>query len=257
MKIDILTLFPEMFEPLNKSILGRAQKNGILTINTVNIRDFSLDKHKKCDDYAFGGGAGMLMMPQPVCDAFDNIDPDRQAFRVYMSPKGRLLNQTLVKELAAKKHLIVLCGHYEGVDQRALDLNIDMEVSVGDFVVTGGEIPALLLIDSVSRYVDGVLGSDESTKEETFTDNLLEYPQYTRPAVFRGLSVPQVLLDGNHKEIEEWRKSQSVKLTKQLREDLAKDNTAIAEYENNQRIKAEKQRLKELKKLKYKPKEEA
>lgn len=250
MKIDILTLFPEMFAPLNSSILGRAQKSGALAVNAVNIRDFSLDKHKRCDDYAFGGGAGMLMTAQPICDAFDFLDANKQAFRIYMSPKGQLLNQTLVKQLAKKKHLIVLCGHYEGVDQRALDLNIDMEVSVGDFVVTGGEIPAMLLIDGVSRYVEGVLGSQQSTKEETFTDNLLEYPQYTRPAVFRGMSVPQVLLEGNHKEIEEWRISQSVALTKQLRQDLAKGNKVIAEYEANQRKKAEKLKRKAAKKQK-------
>ena len=201
MKIDVLTLFPQMFSALNESILGRAQSKNLININVVNIRDFSADKHKKCDDYTFGGGAGMVMMPQPVCDAFDSLDITDDTLRIFMSPKGKKLDQQLVKELSEKKHLVLLCGHYEGVDQRALDLNIDMEVSIGDYVLTGGELPAMVLIDAVSRHIPDVLGSSESAKDESFSDNMLEYPQYTRPQVFRGLEVPPVLLSGNHKKI--------------------------------------------------------
>jgi len=222
MKIDILTLFPGMFSCLNESILGRAQEKNLLEINVVNIRDFSKDKHKKCDDAPFGGGAGMVMMAQPICDAFDSLDITEDTCRIYVSPKGKRLDQNLVKELAQKKHLVLLCGHYEGVDQRALDLNIDMEVSIGDYVLTGGEIPAMVIIDSVSRFVPEVLGSAQSAEDESFSDNLLEYPQYTRPQNFRGLEVPQILLSGNHGKIDEWRYNQKVEITKQKRPDLFK-----------------------------------
>ena len=222
MKIDILTLFPGMFSCLNESILGRAQEKNLLEINVVNIRDFSKDKHKKCDDAPFGGGAGMVMMAQPICDAFDSLDITEDSCRIYVSPKGKRLDQNLVKELAQKKHLVLLCGHYEGVDQRALDLNIDMEVSIGDYVLTGGEIPAMVIVDSVSRFVPEVLGSAQSAEDESFSDNLLEYPQYTRPQNFRGLEVPQVLLSGNHGKIDEWRYNQKVEITKQKRPDLLK-----------------------------------
>jgi len=222
MKIDILTLFPGMFSCLNESILGRAQEKNLLEINVVNIRDFSKDKHKKCDDAPFGGGAGMVMMAQPICDAFDSLDITEDTCRIYVSPKGKRLDQNLVKELAQKKHLVLLCGHYEGVDQRALDLNIDMEVSIGDYVLTGGEIPAMVIVDSVSRFVPEVLGSAQSAEDESFSDNLLEYPQYTRPQNFRGLEVPQILLSGNHGKIDEWRYNQKVEITKQKRPDLLK-----------------------------------
>jgi len=222
MKIDILTLFPGMFSCLNESILGRAQEKNLLEINVVNIRDFSKDKHKKCDDAPFGGGAGMVMMAQPICDAFDSLDITEDSCRIYVSPKGKRLDQNLVKELAQKKHLVLLCGHYEGVDQRALDLNIDMEVSIGDYVLTGGEIPAMVIVDSVSRFVPEVLGSAQSAEDESFSDNLLEYPQYTRPQNFRGLEVPQILLSGNHGKIDEWRYNQKVEITKQKRPDLFK-----------------------------------
>ena len=222
MKIDVLTLFPQMFSALNESILGRAQSKNLININVVNIRDFSADKHKKCDDYTFGGGAGMVMMPQPVCDAFDSLDITDDTLRIFMSPKGKKLDQQLVKELSEKKHLVLLCGHYEGVDQRALDLNIDMEISIGDYVLTGGELPAMVLIDAVSRHIPYVLGSSESAKDESFSDNMLEYPQYTRPQVFRGLEVPPVLLSGNHKKIDEWREEQKKKITLQNRPDLLK-----------------------------------
>ena len=222
MKIDILTLFPGMFSCLNESILGRAQEKNLLEINVVNIRDFSKDKHKKCDDAPFGGGAGMVMMAQPICDAFDSLDITEDSCRIYVSPKGKRLDQNLVKELAQTKHLVLLCGHYEGVDQRALDLNIDMEVSIGDYVLTGGEIPAMVIVDSVSRFVPEVLGSAQSAEDESFSDNLLEYPQYTRPQNFRGLEVPQILLSGNHGKIDEWRYNQKVEITKQKRPDLLK-----------------------------------
>ena len=220
MRIDVLTLFPEMFSALDHSILGRATRKGLLDINVVNIRDFSKDKHKKCDDYPFGGGAGMVMMAQPVCDAFDSLGLDGDVMRIYMSPKGRKLTQSLVKELSAYRHLVLLCGHYEGVDQRALDLNIDMEVSVGDYVLTGGELPAMVLIDAVSRYIPDVLGSEQSTVDESFSDNLLEYPQYTRPQNFRGLDVPEVLVSGNHQKVDEWREKLKLEITMKNRPDL-------------------------------------
>ncbi|MBR2030101.1 MAG: tRNA (guanosine(37)-N1)-methyltransferase TrmD [Clostridia bacterium] len=222
MKIDILTLFPNMFSCLNESILGRAQEKNLLEINVVNIRDFSKDKHKKCDDAPFGGGAGMVMMAQPICDAFDSLDITEDTCRIYVSPKGKRLDQNLVKQLAQKKHLVLLCGHYEGVDQRVLDLNIDMEVSIGDYVLTGGEIPAMVIVDSVSRFVPEVLGSAQSAEDESFSDNLLEYPQYTRPQNYRGLEVPQILLSGNHGKIDEWRYNQKLEITKEKRPDLLK-----------------------------------
>ncbi len=222
MKIDILTLFPNMFSSLNESILGRAQEKNLLEINVINIRDFSKDKHKKCDDAPFGGGAGMVMMAQPICDAFDSLDITEDTCRIYVSPKGKRLDQQLVKELAQKKHLVLLCGHYEGVDQRALDLNIDMEVSIGDYVLTGGELPAMVIVDSVSRFVPEVLGRAESAEDESFSDNLLEYPQYTRPQSYRGLEVPQILLSGNHGKIDEWRYNQKLEITKEKRPDLLK-----------------------------------
>lgn len=220
MKIDILTIFPEMFDCLRISLLGKAAENDIISINAVNIRDYSKDKHLKTDDYTFGGGAGMLMMPQPIHDAFLAADPDRKAKRIYMSPKGKKLDQSLVKKLAKEEHLVLLCGHYEGVDQRILDLDVDCEISIGDYILTGGEIPAMVLVDAVSRYVPNVLGSSLSTEEETFENDLLEYPQYTRPQVFEGMEVPSVLVSGDHKKIADWRREQSEKLTRRLRPDL-------------------------------------
>ena len=229
-QIKILTLFPEMFSPLQSSIIGKAREKGIIDISVLNLRDFSKDKHKRCDDYAFGGGAGMLMMAQPICDAIDFLDPNREARRIYLSPKGKTLTQEKVRQLAQTPNMIFLCGHYEGVDQRAIDLEIDEEISIGDYVLTGGELPAMVLVDSLCRYVDGVLGSDQSTMEETFCENLLEYPQYTRPAEFRGVKVPEVLLNGNHKDIQLWRRRQQVEATIAIRPDLAKNNEAIKEY---------------------------
>lgn len=224
MKIDILTLFPEMFAPLKTSIIGKAVDGGILDIRITDIRQYTLDKHHKCDDYPFGGGAGMVMMPQPIFAAVNAVDPERKSLRIYMSPKGKTLNMPIVKRLAGEnRDLLLLCGHYEGVDQRVLDLCFDEEISIGDYVLTGGELPAMVLVDSVARYVDGVLGSESSVKEETFSENTLEYPQYTRPQVFEGISVPEVLLSGHHANIEKWRKQQSAELTKRLRPDLLED----------------------------------
>ena len=224
MKISILTLFPEMFTPLASSIIGKAVERGILNINIVDIRRYSLDKHHKCDDTPFGGGAGMVMMPQPIFDAVKAVDPEHKCKRIYMSPKGKTLNMDTVKSIAAEnRDLLLLCGHYEGVDQRVLDLCFDGEISIGDYVLTGGELPAMVLVDSVARYIDGVLGSDESVSEETFSNGLLEYPQYTRPQVFEGLSVPEVLLSGHHANIDKWRQNQSVELTKKLRPDLTEE----------------------------------
>ena len=220
MRIDVLTLFPEMFEPIKQSIISRATKTQKLAINVVNIRDFSKDKHKKCDDYTFGGGPGMLMMVQPIYDAITSIEGYESALKIYLSPKGKVFNQTESKRLSKHNHLILLCGHYEGVDQRVLDLLIDEEISIGDYVLTGGELPAMVLIDSVSRLVDGVLGGEESAEIESFEDNLLEYPQYTKPREFMGLSVPEVLLSGDHGKIAKWRKEQAENLTKERRPDL-------------------------------------
>ena len=221
MKIDILTLFPEMFTPLKTSIIGRAVDSGKLELNIHDIRLYTLDKHKKCDDTPFGGGAGMVMMPQPIASAIDAIDPQHQALRIFMSPKGKTFNQKTVLEYAQKERLLLLCGHYEGVDQRVLDLYIDEELSIGDFVLTGGEIPAMAVVDAVSRYVDGVINV-ESLKQESFTGGMLEYPQYTRPAEFMGLKVPDVLVSGNHQEVDKWRYQQSLEITKKNRPDLLK-----------------------------------
>ncbi len=192
MKIDVLTLFPEMFSSINQSIIGKAIENNLIEINLINIRDFSKDKHKKVDDTPYGGGAGMVMKPDVVYDAFNSIKKEKDAKTIYLSPKGNVLNQDKVKELSKSSHLILLCGHYEGIDQRVLDEIVDEEISIGDYVLTGGELPAMVVIDSVSRYIDGVI-SKESVMEESFSDGLLEYPQYTRPEIFLNKPVPEVL----------------------------------------------------------------
>ena len=220
MKFDVLTLFPEMFEPLNSSIIGRAKEKNLIQINLINIRDFSRDKHKKVDDTPYGGGAGMVMMPDVVYDAYKSIE-DKNAKVIYMSPQGKKLTQEKVEKLAKEKHLIILCGHYEGIDQRVIDKIVDEEISIGDYVLTGGEIPAMVLIDSVSRYNSGVI-AEESIEEESFANGLLEYPQYTRPEVFEGVKVPEVLLSGNHANIEKWRKEKALEITKLKRPDLLK-----------------------------------
>ena len=220
MKFDVLTLFPEMFEILNQSIIGKAIEKDLIDINVINIRDFSKDKHKKVDDTPYGGGAGMVMKPDVVYDAYQSVK-DANAKVIYMSPQGKPLNQKKVEELSKENHFIILCGHYEGIDQRVLDKIVDEEISIGDYVLTGGEIPAMVLIDSVSRYVEGVLKED-SIKEESFSNGLLEYPQYTRPEVFEGMKVPEVLLSGHHENIEKWRKEKSLEITKKKRPDLLK-----------------------------------
>ena len=223
MRIDILTLFPEMFEPLKQSILGRALENDLFELNLINIRDFSLDKHKKVDDYVFGGGDGMLMTPQPLYDAIMFVKKEN-SYVVYMSPKGSVLNQEKVKNIAKSiEHLIIVCGHYEGIDERIIELCIDEQISIGDYVLTGGELPAMVLVDSVLRYIPEVLGNETSMEDESFKDNLLEYPQYTRPREFMGLTVPEVLLNGNHKEIEKWKLEQKILETKKYRPDLIKN----------------------------------
>ena len=218
MQFDVLTLFPEMFDVLNQSIIGRAKEKELINVNLINIRDFSNNKHKKVDDTPYGGGAGMVMQPDVVYDAYKSVR-DEKAKVIYMSPQGNKLNQKKVEELSKQEHLILLCGHYEGIDQRVIDKIVDEEISIGDYVLTGGELPAMVLIDSVSRYVEGVL-KDDSTKEESFSQGLLEYPQYTRPEIFEGQQVPEVLLSGHHENIDKWRRKQSLKITLNKRPDL-------------------------------------
>ncbi len=220
MRFDVLTLFPEMFEPVKQSILGRAEEKEKLEINLINIRDFSKDIHKHIDDTPYGGGKGMVIKPDVVYDAYNSIKDKENAKCIYMSPQGKVLNQKKCIELSKEEHLIILCGHYEGIDQRVLDKIVDEEISIGDYVLTGGELPAMCLIDSVSRYIPGVL-SEGSTDEESFSNgNLLEYPQYTRPEEFEGMKVPEVLISGNHKKIAEWRKEKSLEITNKKRPEL-------------------------------------
>lgn len=218
MKFDVLTLFPKMFEPLKQSILGKANEKGLIDINLINIRDFSKDKHKKVDDTPYGGGAGMVIRPDVVYDAYESIK-DKDAKVIYMSPQGKTLNQQKVEELSKQEHLILICGHYEGIDQRVLDKLEVEEISIGDYVLTGGELPAMVLIDSVSRYIDGVI-TKESIEEESFSNNLLEYPQYTRPEEFMGMKVPDVLISGHHENIRKWRYEKQLEITKNKRPDL-------------------------------------
>ena len=221
MKFDVLTLFPEMFEPLSQSIIGRAQKKGLININVVNIRDFSKEKHKKVDDTPYGGGAGMVMMPDVVYDSYMSIPHKENAKVIYLSPKGKKLDQEKVKQLSKLDHIILLCGHYEGIDQRVLDEIVNEEISIGDYVLTGGELPAMVLIDSVCRYVEGVINA-ESIEEESFSNGTLEYPQYTRPEIFNGHKVPEVLISGHHEKIKKWREEKSLEITKNKRPDLLK-----------------------------------
>ena len=220
MKFDILTLFPEMFEGIKYSIIGKALEKELIDINIVNIRDFSKDKHKKVDDTPYGGGAGMVLKPDVVYDAYSSVKSNN-AQVIYLSPKGKTLNQEKVKKLAKENHIILLCGHYEGIDQRVLDEIVDEEISIGDYVLTGGEIPAMVLIDSVSRYVEGVI-TKESVEEESFSNGLLEYPQYTRPEIFLDKKVPEILLSGHHENIKKWREEKSLEITRHNRPDLLK-----------------------------------
>ena len=222
MKIKVLTLFPEAYQGLTVGILQKALDAEKFSLEVFNIRDFSEDKHKKCDDYPFGGGAGMLMTPQPIYDCVQAADPEHKAKRIYLSPKGETLSQKKVLSLSKEEELLFLCGSYEGVDQRVIDLCIDEELSIGDYVLTSGDLPCMVIINAIARYVDGVLGSEESTEEESFAAGLLEYPQYTRPQEFRGLRVPDVLVSGNHAEVAKWRRERQLELTKKLRPDLLK-----------------------------------
>lgn len=221
MKIDVLTLFPEMFTAVTSSILGKAGEKGILDIKLTNIRDYSVDKHNKADDYPFGGGVGMVMLADPVFRAMDAIHAKGKR-AVYMSPRGKILDQKKIQELAEEEELVILCGHYEGVDQRILDYWSMEEISIGDYVLTGGELPAMVLIDSVARMIPDVLSSSHSTFDESIYSGLLEYPQYTKPREYEGLQVPDVLVSGNHKLIRLWKLEQSLKLTKERRPDLFK-----------------------------------
>ena len=221
MRFDVLTLFPEFIESYcNFSIMKRAKEGEVFTLNTVNPRDFTEDKHKKVDDYPYGGGAGMLLMPQPFVDAYDSVEKLENSITVMLSPQGEPLTENLVLDLAKYDQIIMLCGHYEGFDERIREIIKPKELSIGDFVLTGGELPALCLIDSVSRKIDGTLGKIESAEDDSFSNGLLEYPQYTRPRDFRGYKVPEVLLNGNHKEINEFRNAAQIERTKQRRPDL-------------------------------------
>ena len=223
MRFDILTIFPEMvMNSLSESVIGRAIRAGIIEVNAINIRDFTLDKHKRTDDYPYSGGGGMIMTPQPIYDAYQSIASacEKKPHTIYLSPKGTVFNQQKAKSLLEYDHIVLLCGHYEGIDQRVIDLIVDEEISIGDFVLTGGELPAAMIVDSVSRMVPGVLAGEESFKNESHYDGLLEYPQYTRPPEFMGLCVPGILLSGDHAKIEKWKHDQSVEITKRLRPDM-------------------------------------
>lgn len=230
MKFDVLTLFPEMFEPVKQSIIGKAKERDLININLINIRDFSKNKHKKVDDTPYGGGAGMVMMPDIIYDAYLSVK-DKNAKVIYMSPQGKTLNQEKVEQLSKENHLILICGHYEGIDQRVIDEIVDEEISIGDYVLTGGEIPAMVLIDSVCRYVDGVINND-SISEESFSQGLLEYPQYTRPEVFNNKKVPDVLLSGHHENIRKWRRYESLKNTYLKRPELL-ENAKLSQEDIN------------------------
>lgn len=221
MKINILTLFPEMFTPLQESMLGRAREKGILDINLINIRDYTEDKHNRVDDTPFGGGAGMVMQVQPILSAYR--ENHLQGPCLYMSPRGKMLNGEMAESLSRQEEITILCGHYEGVDQRALDLLQAEEVTIGDYILTGGELPAMVLVDTVARFLDGVLAGEESVKEESIYSGLLEYPHYTKPREVEGLAVPEVLVSGNHEKIDLWRYEKSLEITKERRPDLFRE----------------------------------
>lgn len=231
MKIDILTLFPEMFlNFLDASIIGRAIDNNIVSVNCINIRDFTKDKHKRVDDYPFGGGAGMVMSPEPIYDAISSVKDEKSKI-IYLSPRGRTYNQEIANKLSLEKHIILLCGHYEGIDNRVTENYIDEEISIGDYVLTGGEVAAMAVVDSIVRLLPGVLNNQESFKDESHFNGLLEYPQYTRPRVFNGIEVPEILLSGNHKEIDRWRRYKSLKVTYERRPDLIENKSLDKEQQ--------------------------
>lgn len=223
MRFDVLTLFPEIIESYcNVSIMKRAREGDVYSLNTINPRDFTLDKHNKVDDTPYGGGAGMVLMPQPYIDAYDSVEKLENSITIMLSPQGEPLNEKLVLDLAQYNQIIMLCGHYEGFDERIREIIKPKEISLGDFVLTGGELPALCLLDSVSRKLNGTLGKIQSAEDDSFSNGLLEYPQYTKPRDFRGYKVPEVLLNGNHKEINEFRQNQQIERTKLRRPDLYK-----------------------------------
>lgn len=228
MKISILTLFPEMFSIFDHSIIGRARENEIVDLDVLNIRDFTLNKHRKVDDYPYGGGAGMVMAPQPIVDAIRHVKENNNGKVIFLGPRGKTFNQEMANKLSKEENLIFLCGHYEGIDERAYK-HIDMEISLGDFVLTGGEMAAIPVIDSILRLIPGVLGKEESFMEESFYNGLLEYPQYTRPEEFEGDKVPDILLSGHHENIRKWRRLQSLKITKERRPDMYKNLTLTKE----------------------------
>lgn len=222
LKIDILTIFPDIFKPvLNESIIKRAQESGRVKIAVHNLRDYSQDKHRKIDDRPFGGGPGMVFKPEPIFEAIKKIrSKSRKAKVILLSPQGKVLNQKLAEKLSKDRHLILICGHYEGIDERVRLRLVDEEISIGDYILTGGELPAMILVDTVVRLVPGVLGDEKSIESESFSQNLLEYPQYTRPANYKGIKVPKVLLSGDHQAIAKWRKEQAHKITQKKRPDL-------------------------------------
>lgn len=230
MRFHILTLFPEMVtDCLNTSIIGRAIKNGNIELDVVNIRDFATNKHHKVDDYPYGGGAGMVMQAEPVYLSYKSIEEkiskmtDTKPRVVYMTPQGEVFSQRMAEQLSKEEDLVFLCGHYEGIDERVLEMIVTDNVSIGDYVLTGGELPAMVMVDTISRLVEGVLNNDESAKYESFAEDKLEYPQYTRPVEFMGKRVPEVLLSGDHKKVSEWREAESVRRTKERRPDLLKE----------------------------------
>lgn len=245
MNFHVLTLFPEMvLNGLNTSITGKAVKNGLINIEATDIRNYSKDKHNHVDDYPYGGGAGMVMQPMPVYDAYIDAVKNMNGTKrvIYLTPQGKVFNQRMAEEFAKEENLIFLCGHYEGIDERVLDKIVTDNVSIGDYVLTGGELAAMVMIDAISRKVDGVLNNSESSEIETFYDNLLEYPQYTRPEVWEGERVPEVLLSGNHGKIEEWRRQKSIERTYDFRPDLLakanlsdKDKNYLAEYKDRKK----------------------
>lgn len=240
MKIKVATLFPEMFDCMHVGIIGKAIEKGLLDLECVNVRDYSKDKHRKTDDYPFGGGAGMVMTVQPLHDCVNAVDPQREYKRIYLSPRGETLSQKKVVELSREEKLLFVCGSYEGVDERFIELDVDEELSIGDYVLTGGELPCMVAINALARYVDGVLGSEQSVEEESFSAGLLEYPQYTRPAVFEGLAVPEILLSGDHAKVNEWRKQRQIEITKERRPDLYEKIRPVLEAEEAGRRKKRK-----------------